>query len=431
MNVYLIIVNQNQKRVLGTALVFTFLFPFLGLIMSLYHWRALWAKNVFWLACIYMAFIHIYAPEGGVFGQGADIERYVRFLYVVYNQSLALVDVLALNSRPDYYQPIVTYLVATISGEGHVLYLFFGIVFGYFYSRNMWYVLERLPRTFPKQIYFLVAIYFLICPIWNVGGVRMWTALHVFCYGALPYLFERDRRKLYWAFLSIFVHFSFLLPLAFLFIYIILPEKIKISKVLQVVSLGVFLLTFGMNVLEIEEIGLLLQRINPAFYEENVAGYLGEEYVGVVAEREESRSLFYQVSMFINQYVILYLIIVVWFLIRKNQGTWRNSIQRLFSFALLFYALANVMAIVPSGGRYITIAQMFVVPVLLFVLASTICYKYRKITNVVLMSLAILILFRVRTGAESYGINLLLGNFITGMALETNVSFISSLMRIF
>lgn len=419
--------QYNSER--NLVFVVTLLFPFLGLIYSLYHWRASWAKNTFWLACVYMAFIHIYIPDGSILGNGADIGRYVARFQVAHNMLLSFEEIYNNSASKDFYQVIMTYIISRFSGEGHVLFLFLGIIYGFFYSRNMWFLLERLPKCFSKWLYLLIVVYFLICPIWNIGGVRMWTALHVFCYGALPYLWDRDCSKLWWSILSILIHFSFIMPVCVLIGYCIVPNRIKVGQLLLNVSMLFYLLTFVTNIFNLDQVGMFLQTLAPNLFEERVAGYLGEEYVERIAGYLEAHSFFNKISIFINQYVVLYFAVFAFFKIRNVKDDIMYKVKRLFSFALLFYGVANVLAIAPSGGRFILVAQMFLLPAVLFSLANFNYCKYNVLTKMALLVLCILILFRVRSGAECYGINLLIGNFITALPLETNVSFIKVLLH--
>ena len=62
---------------LGILAVIVIAVIYFGLLLSLYYWRKSWAKNVFWMACVFMGAIQIYCPEGKLLGAGADAGRYV------------------------------------------------------------------------------------------------------------------------------------------------------------------------------------------------------------------------------------------------------------------------------------------------------------------------------------------------------------------
>lgn len=417
--------NQNSSNVISAIL-----WPFGALVSALKNWRQPWAMNVFWVVCIYMSFIHIYCPAGDVLGDGADIGRYVLRLQNMYQNSSSLQDAILVNGKPDIYQPVVTYFVSRLTGEGHILYLIFGLVFGFFYSRNVWYILDKIPHQIPKCSWILIAMFFLVCPIWNVSGVRMWTALHVFAYGALQYLWENNNKKLIWCAVTPFIHFSFMLPLAVIVMYWVIPSRIKQGSLLLKTMFVLYVATSFLNIFDIQTIGSYIERIAPNLFENNIAGYLGDEYVQRINDAAEAKSLLFKINSFVSYSCTFFM--TTWAFSTLNRKDESNSmnIRAAFSFGLLMYSIANILAIVPSGGRYITIAQMFVTPALLL------CYTYNAIGSVrnnitLVLKLYILpILFSIRIGCESYGYNLVAGNFIWGLLIENNISLITIIQNI-
>ena len=139
-------INNNKNNT--AVFILTIVFPFAGLIYSLSHWRESWAKNVFWLVCVYLGAIFIYWPEGTIWGEGADGSRYALDLMRYHSSGITLSGVFAsyaLNGggQIDFYQPLLTFIVSRFTDNGHVLFAVFAFVFGFFYSRNIWFVLER------------------------------------------------------------------------------------------------------------------------------------------------------------------------------------------------------------------------------------------------------------------------------------------------
>ena len=125
--------NNSSKQ---SAIMLTFLFPFAGLVYSLANWREKWAKNAFWLACVYLGAVFIFLPEGVGMGEGADGARYAMDLVNYHDDSSSLLGVLTKyrfeRDMMDFYQPIVTYLVSRFTDNAHVLFTVFAAVFGFF-----------------------------------------------------------------------------------------------------------------------------------------------------------------------------------------------------------------------------------------------------------------------------------------------------------
>lgn len=412
-----------------SMIIVTLLCPIVGLFYSLYHWRKFWAKNTFWLACMYMGAIQIFHPEGTTLGIGADGGRYALKLLHMHYMELTLRETVSFlfadNKSLDLYQPILTYIISRFTANGHVLFFVFAFVFGFFYSRNIWYVLEKLEGRLGDWSWVLIAFYFLICPIWNINGVRMWTALHIFVYGAMPFVFEKDRSKLKWCFLSLLVHFSFLFPVLILLLYVFVPKSvIKIYFIFYLATL--FLKEIDLSVVR----NFLLEYL-PIVYEDKISGYTNEEYALKRTEEVAGLSLHVILSEKITYWIIQVYIVMSFFAIRKYLKE-NESIKRLFIFSLLIYGVSNIFALVPSGERFLVLSQMFMIPVFLFVIKKVPKNTYMKLLHPIFMILMLfVIVFYIRKGFDFYGLSLMCGNFITMFFITTDIPIINFVKQLF
>lgn len=426
-------ISYTKSRI--AAFVLTLVFPFGGLIYTLIHWRETWAKNMFWLACIYYGAVFIYWPEGTVLGQGADGGRYVLKLMEMYGSSITLKDILSQYQTGydtmDYYQRLITFFVSRFTDNGHVLFAAFAVVFGFFYSRNIWYILEKLPNKKLGNLFILVSLYFLVCPITNINGVRMWTALHVFVYALMPYLLERDRSKIWLVLLTPLIHYSYLYVCIFAIAYFLLPYKVKArSWFFLIVALVFFLVTLFVNTINLDAVNGMLEEYSPESYEGQINSYVNQD----VADRraEESGVLNWYVAASGN---ILYwcynlLLIGLFPCIKRN---FKNDagLMNLYIFTLLLGGFANIMALIPSGGRFQILSQMFKVPLILLV-AMNIPRSdtYRKIINIVLLILLLPLVFEIRKLFDYLSITAIFGSFITLFFWENNVPLIEYLKQL-
>lgn len=423
--------NKNST----TAFILTLVFPFGGLIYSLSHWRESWAKNIFWLACIYLGAVLIFMPEGTLLGDGADGGRYVLDMLQMRQSSTTLQDIFARYLKDpetmDLYFPIVALLVSSFTDNGHVLFAVFAIIFGFFYSRNIWYILEKLPNKKLGNLFILVSLYFLVCPITQINGVRMWTALHVFVYALMPYLLERDRSKMWLIVLCPFIHFSFLYVSIFAVFYFLLPYKLKTkSTFFMTMSLVLFVGSMLVNSLNLDAASSMLKEYSPESYEGRINAYSNQDY----AEKISS------VAALDNWYVagsgnILYwsyniLLIALLPCIKRNFNN-NDLLRHLYVFALLLGAFANISALIPSGGRFQILSQMFKVPLILLV-AMNIPKgdNFRKYVNVALVFLLIPFVVELRKLLSFYSITAIFGNFVTVFFWENNVPLITFIKRI-
>ncbi len=418
-----------------TAFILTLIFPFGGLIYSLNHWREHWAKNTFWLACIYLGAVFIYWPEGTVLGEGSDGGRYVLELMKMYESNLSIKVLIGQylidQNTMDLYQPLVTYIISRFTDNGHVLFAIYALVFGFFYSRNTWYILNKLPYKKLGGLFILVTLYFLICPITQINGVRMWTALHVFVYGMMPYLLERDKSKLWWVLLTPLFHFSYLYVAIFALAFILIPYRFKTNGgLLLYLALAVFIFSLLVNSLNLDAVGSVLEEYSPESYENRIEGYVNQD----VLERNALLSAmnnWYVVGSDTIKLWVYNLLLIAMFPCMKRSFKQDAGLMQLLVFSLLLGAFANITALIPSGGRFQILSQMFKVPLILLVVMNIPHNElFRKFVNFALVLLIIPFVFDIRKLLDFFSITALLGNFITVFFWENNTPLIVFIKRL-
>lgn len=426
---------SRSKDNSGSIILLTLIFPFAGLLYSLVRWRESWAKNVFWLACVYMGAVFVFFPEGTIFGQGADGGRYAMWLQEMYNSNITLSYIFS-NFRVDshimdLYQPLLTYLVSRITDNGHVLFAVFAFVFGFFYSRNIWYVLDRLPQKRLGNLVILFALFFLICPITQINGVRMWTALHVFVYAIMPYLLERDKSKFWWVLITPFIHFSFLYVSLFAIAYFFLPYSLKTqSKAFLFLVLSFFIVSMFVNALNLSVVSDTLAEYSPESYEDRITGYVNQDYADRIKESASLSNWYVTLSGSISHWVYAILLIIAYPYVLKNCQN-RKWMSHLYGFSLLIGGFANIMAFIPSGGRFRLLSQMFIVAFIL-ILAMLVEKNdvYRKCVNIASVFLLLPLVFGLRGLLDYFSVTLIAGNFITMFFVENNTLLIDYLKYI-
>lgn len=421
---------RSSNRETSGYVILTLLFPFIGLIESLVNWRKPWAKNVFWLACIYVGAIFIFHPEGKVLGSGADGGRYALELQNMFASNADFDQVLGSylsdEFHLDLYQPIVTFIVSRFTDNGHVLFTLYALVFGFFYSRNMWYVLERIPHN--KKIgilWVLIALFFLACTITAINGVRMWTALHVYVYAMMPYLWERDRSKLWWVIVTPLIHFSFLYIAIFALAYCSLPERLKIkSNTFLLIAFVLYIGTLFVNSISLDALSEVATEYAPDSYERKVELYVNQDYADRRSEAQASYNWYITLSGVLKKWIFNLIFILLLPCIKRYFKSERNIIN-LYLFTLLFGSLANILALIPSGGRFQLVALMFKLSLFLLVLFR-IPHDDRlyKVVGFACLLLILSVVVDIRTTLDYVGITLVFGNFFTALFLESNIPII-------
>lgn len=427
MRKYLFKLNSTQSvsgglpKVSIGKFLFFMLYPFGTLVNSIIHFQSRDAKTIFWLFCLYVGFSFV-IPDAVV--GAADSARYAIQLEQFHAHGLTLNSLLEIFYNPtkreivyDIYQPLVTWLVSLFTDNGRILFMVFSGVFGYFYIQNTWIIMDRIPKISKGLIIFITYL-FLILPIWEVNGVRMWTAAHVFIYGVLSYFLDGKKRKgILWILSTFLIHFSFMLPILVFLVFQFIPSNTKLYFILFVIS------SFVNEI----DLGVVRNSLNflPDVFLPKVYEYTSEAYSEVRSMSASQKSLNYQIHGILSNYYF-YFIIFYLFFTRKRFFPEASNLKALFDFTLLFGVMAQIASLVPSGGRFIIIYSWLVFA--LFVFAISFQKNNNLATIIKYISFPILLyfsLFKIRIGFEFLGLSTFLGNPLIVLNLEDQIPLIS------
>lgn len=408
---------SNKEKYLSYALAV--LFPFAGLVYSLYNWRKPWSKNVFWIACIYLGLIMILITGNSLEDTGRDTARYVMWFQQISQSQTSLWDIISNYGQDerslDLYQPISAWLVSRFTDNSHILFAVYAFVFGFFYSRNVWYILDKRSNSYSRIAIIAIALLFLVCPIWKISAVRIWTAAQVFTFGLLPFLMEKDRSKLIWVILTPLFHFSFLYITVLSILFIVLFSRIKnIDRYIRISAI-IFVATLFMNSLNLSSVESFLTNLSPSGFAKRIEVYTNEDYAILIQQSWAQANWYLNASNIIMSWGLA--IIMISLVPKKNRV--KYGIDTLLLYSLLIGSFANIVSSIPSGDRFSTVANMFSVPIFLLYLFKK-QIPIPKYIFIVAFALCIPLIVELRKGFDYYSISLFFGNFFTYGFFDTN-----------
>jgi hypothetical protein len=417
---------QLMRRNSGKPLLLLFfLWPFSSLIGAMWDYRKSYAKIIFILFCVFFGLTFIIpANKEGV----ADSFRYAQILIEMHKSPLNFENIISEfyskgTNTLDIYQPLITWILSLITNNPHLLFAIFALIFGYFYANNLWFVLDRLKQriSFPLLVFILVLA--LINPIWNINGVRMYTAAQIFIYGLLQYFLNRNKRGFWWVGISCLVHFSFLFPTVLLLLYFILPKKLPLFFAFFIFS------SF------ISEINLVRVReslsVLPEVFQSRINSYTDIDYAENYKESGNEATWHVKLAADALKWVEYALLIAIFFFCNRDIRKDR-ILYILFCLTLFVFGWARIASLIPSGGRFLCIADIltFVFCILLFTQ-----FKLPHFINTLrLIAVPLLIfycLFSIRIGFSYMGISTLVGNPFTALLLEDKIPLIDFVKSIF
>ncbi|MGF1672030.1 MAG: hypothetical protein ACFCU6_16420 [Balneolaceae bacterium] len=395
--------NTTYKKNYFYAMVAFLLSPFLSAVAAFRSYRSPWAKNLFWAFCAFYGFTFAIGTES----QGSDIMRYITQLQDLYEVDMTFtkaVDYFAYSGEVDILRTLIAVTLSRFTDNPAILTLIYGIIFGFFFSRNLWYVMERLEGKILPVTILLLACFFLVNPIWKINGFRMWTAAHIFIYGLLPYLCEGKKRGIWIACSSILVHFAFLVPILLLLGYIFLGNRLTLYFFF-------FISTFFISGVNMTVFNYYTEDYMPEVVQERTSSYRTDSAVSKMSTPSSSQRVWYArwYRTALEWSLSGFLIILYW----KNRKFIQShkSWLSLVSFTLLLFAAANILRFIPSGGRYLTLAYLCALPLCIFYVQNIAREKMLK--RYLYLAAPALFLFAIvslRIGFYSLSATSILGN---------------------
>jgi hypothetical protein len=292
----------------------------------------------------------------------------------------------------DLVVPLITYFVASFTRNEQILFLIFGVIFGFFYGKNLIFLLNILPNNVKKSkfLIFLIFIFMLIVPFWSgLNGIRMWTGAHVFFFGVSRLIYKNEKRFYFYVILACLFHFSYIIVTIILISYrfIALKNYVRIYFVL-------FLISFFTSQLNIGQIKTFVNNNTPEIFKAKSEAYTKDIYIEKVTEKINNYSWHNRIYRSVLNYSIIWLLTLVYFFRSNNNNT---TINIFLNFALLLYSFANFFSILPSGGRFFAIANMFALISIIYFVSQGYLNKFANLT---ILPLLFWIIVNIRSGFD-------------------------------
>jgi len=411
-----IFLKSEKNNLNYTLLVFLFS-PLLALIISIKNYKEVWAKNIVLLFSGFYGFMFV------IGNAGSDINRYKSRFEEDLKININLLDYLKLlfkEEKYDFIQPFLSYFVSCFTSDFRIFLLLIGLIFGFFLSRNIWYVISLVnnkPRWF--SILFILVFSF-IYAIWDINVMRFTLAAHIFFYGVFNVLVRKNNWGYLFALISIFMHFSFMIALFLFILYKLLGSNfVKIYFVLFIFSF----ITSELNLSVVKE----QMSILPQNLIEKSDDYLNEDYKEKREELNSNKNFrgkFYQSSL---KWSVGVLMTFVYFKRNKKRNVNLNIEKDLLSFCLFFLGVFNILSSIPSMNRFQFVSYLFAFALFCMHFSKFTKSKDIRIIYLVLPLILFYFIVKLRIGLEFTGIFTILGESVTAFFSDNLVPLIDFL----
>jgi hypothetical protein len=416
--------QKNNKADSGFYVWF-FIWPLWSLIESLRQYQNPISKNIMWLFVIFYGYV-ITTPA---YETDTDLMRRIEYFKgwsLNYGANFqTFIDTLddEDEGHTDLVETFLMYVVSRVTENFRILFMIYGILFGYFYSRNIWFVFDRIKNKLNKySIPFFLAI-LIIVPFWNLGIFRFYFASQIFIFGILRYIATKRKLNILICLLAVSVHWSFLFANLFALIYMFAGNRTTVYFI-------VFLASLLFSNLNIESINEKIDFL-PKTMERKAVGYTRSEYV------EEVRDNTYHESnrWYLNgrQYAVKFAIALFFILAFLNRKKFEDDIflYNCFNFALLFVAGSFFVNEIPSMDRFLRVSYFFGFAFGLMLITSNLeSQMFYRLSKFMTWPIYLYIIVEVRSGFDTIGIITVLGNIIFIPFMDENIALIELIKNI-
>jgi hypothetical protein len=399
-----------------------FISPFFTLLFNLKNRNTETIANLLWAFCIFVGMTFAI----GIESENADINRYAEQLELFRKLDLSSISqVIQLTIEGgdyDFYAPLVIFITSLFTDNYLLLTTIFAFVFGFFLSRNILILLNWSKANGAWIAAIFTIFFFFINPIWNINGVRYYTALQIFIYGFLRFEFLKDKKSIFLCFVTPFFHFSFLL--GYVFLAIILVTK-KVPHIL----FGIFIISvISAEFLTNEIISNAFASLNLGELGKNREGYidvdLREQYIDELGEVNLNWYIKYLGK--ILSYCISFTVFYTYY-VTKNYLDGKSVFSKRFSASLVLLVIGNFLSQHAVIGRFYTVGAMAWIAFMVY------SFQYRDILtswnklnlskNLLVVGILFYCFIQFRTSLYCFSLSTFFSNPIVSIFTEEFVSF--------
>lgn len=344
-----------QTNNVGSKLPLFFLNPFLSAIVSLKNIRDGVSHRI-----LYLWFL-VFGIGFCAMNEAADSFRYVEefMMESQYTWGRYLLEVKEWatfeSNIKDIYTLTVNVLVGKFTSNYHWTYLIYAAVFGFFYIKSLKIFLKH--QMVKKEIVFY-ALLFMFCysnPIFNINGVRFWTAAWIGVYVALNLFVERKYRMIPLLILMPLVHGSSVIWVVIMLAAIILSR-------FQKVTIGLYLASSFVSAVSYLNILNDYSYVLPQFMQNQIWSYTESEMaLERLAGISEYGAAYADFLIALPGYFQILLCILL--ILNRKEIYQNKKAGILMTVMLALAAITNFLSGIPSMGRF----QAFVIPFLVIV----------------------------------------------------------------
>lgn len=407
--------KSSAKAILGVFLYSPFLSLFMFNKVSVRHF-----SNILW------AFVVFYGMTFTIASDDVDSSTYHKKLVMLHKkQNISYIQFSKgfysdKSTDFDILEPSIRFFVSRFSDSGKILFTFYALFYGFFYSRNVSNILVLFKKKWqtPKLLTSLILLScFFIIPIWQINGFRFWTAAHIFLYGCFIQFKKRENslKAILVVVSSVFVHLTFI-PAVLVFL---LSRVLKMNYRFFFITYIASFFVSSLNTIDLINIMDYL----PGNMVSRYSSYMNPDVLEASSKAIDNRNWYIRYNGVLFLYFCQLVLLLSYFVFSKIQEKSYN-LKHIVSFSLLFYSFANFATLLPSGFRFLSVANFLAIFTFinLYLTNKNIIFKNIIFRSFSFVVLSLFFVVSIRYWTDSATIYTIFGNPIIGLFSPFDVS---------
>ncbi len=344
-------IKRNKENHNKGLLIVFFIYPFASFILALNNLKSKYSFRIILL--FFVLFGYTFIAENKTADSYSYIQEFHENKNITTSQYLSsLQDILSYEtSMKDVYTISTYYLVSRITENYHVLMALWAIVFSFFFLKAFRFFVDR-PEFIKSYVASLLVFLFIFSNnIFNINGVRFYTAAWMSVYAIFEIVVNKKLRFLSLIALIPLIHISYFSIWAVMLIYLF---SIKYDKFWVMM----FIISFFVANISVE----LIQKYSnliPTTGQYMANSYAGDDYLREKTEIYADIPLYAKFLISLPRFFINLLVII--FIMNLRIVKSHTLGHKVFLFLLVWMTFVNFTWSVPSVGvRFIALSIPFI-----------------------------------------------------------------------
>jgi hypothetical protein len=336
----------HDREGLRNYLLLFIVWPFMTTVLALLNYKRGYTKHILTLFCGFIGMLLlIRGSTDGVRYQ----EQFLRIANYSFPDIWIIIKGYILEqAHADISREVIFFMISRFTTELVIMWAIIGLMFGYIYSKNIWYLFGHVnDKMNLNALLFLAAFLLIITPTQGTNQFRFWIAAHVFFYGAVNVVMYKRPAYFIISFMAPLFHFGMFLPNLGLLLFYFAGRRDSIY--IPVAIFSAFFAEFELQILS-DYIGMLGPGIESRF-----EGYTSDRAFDRAEDLQE-RSWFMVVWQPLLLYMTYGMLAYVHLKLKKGLS---EPLLNYFSFMLILVTIINLVSHFPMIYRYLPVLFLF------------------------------------------------------------------------